>query len=1117
MADALLAQLVVEAVTQQEAPAAELSQLLAEAVSLFNTAPHVEAGVDQTVPAVDGAHLVGTATDDGNPNPPGALTYAWSKVSGPGTVTFSAGDALETDVVFSVPGTYVLRLTADDSALTGSDDVTITAEATTALVSQLLVEAVTRPAEHAFDGDRDVTGETVGLTWIEHRDNVGDPHVSSKTPLPDPSTYYGGWKEPDIVKWGLIRRALSDSKGAYESAEFTWQHSDTERVWRGLLADDVAGLMLNDSVVIRMVSDAARRLGGFARTVARGFIRSYKPSSPLLFDFTASDWLTRILTIAIPQRRLSRTQFPDLPTEAADQPEPIIYGAMSDEGSASGPVSGVTAAPQAFGSAVTGVTATPSGSGGSLPGGKVFGFQLSALGDNGVEYDLSASVPATTPGGSSQLERANAIPAPTYQGDANIGMPGDPGGAPLFSKFRWTRLTALKQIDGVWKESAPSAWGAVRGDLYLLTIGGAYYSIDPDADIERVRMYVFNLNDFSTVGWDPVYDPAPAIGVPGDTVRLVRIVEADATDPYTIRSAQVHPEWGSHGNVTNPLSPHYGQQWLSCAGDTDGDDFIEDGASGSVAIAWDTWTPPAGVTLAGYRVYYTTPSEQVRRVEIAAGTTTYTLADEFAGALTDGRTFSYAVTATCPDGETTVSLPATATTPAKSILAPIEVGWVPLPAATAYHVYRRGAGAEYDRRWTATADVTRFVDDLLDTGVTFVSGIPGGVGVVPARYVGTEMIDGASWSVFLLAGHAVSEVVSCFSKGIRVAEPRYGVDWLVPGRTGWPFGTLYREFGGRWYTVIYLHGLDADDAISGTRPITCNVHGIEDQGDGGGALITRSLLQYKHFLQNFVFNNWQLGAWLEPPAFPADPAPEAGDVLHVMDATSFETADALSAVRLAGGYVGATMIGAGSEYITVRDMLARWNQSCDVDGGFNRRLQYSVWMEDDDPGLLTTAPEYSQERDIIAGSFDIEDVDTELFNDRPYTYGYRPADGSWAVQDHLPDAVSIAALRETRTADVVNLYMVRLAAVAEDIVARLLARSAPQHKVPRNVVWKVALAGLNSELASVGLVTHADGIGPDGWTKHPVRIRSHELDPEDFSVTLRGRDVGYLFDVPMES
>ena len=91
-----------------------------------NQAPTVSAGPDLAINLPSSALLTGTATDDGLPNPPGAMTRNWSKVSGPGTVTFSAPTALSTTASFSASGFYVLRLTVSDGALAASDDVTVT-------------------------------------------------------------------------------------------------------------------------------------------------------------------------------------------------------------------------------------------------------------------------------------------------------------------------------------------------------------------------------------------------------------------------------------------------------------------------------------------------------------------------------------------------------------------------------------------------------------------------------------------------------------------------------------------------------------------------------------------------------------------------------------------------------------------------------------------------------------------------------------------------------------------------------------------------------------------------------------------------------------------------------
>ena len=96
-----------------------------------NLAPTVNAGTNQTIlwPAV--ANLNGIVTDDGNPNPPGAVTVAWNEVRGPGTVTFANSNALATTASFPVAGSYQLQLAANDGQVT--------------TVGTMMVAAITRP------------------------------------------------------------------------------------------------------------------------------------------------------------------------------------------------------------------------------------------------------------------------------------------------------------------------------------------------------------------------------------------------------------------------------------------------------------------------------------------------------------------------------------------------------------------------------------------------------------------------------------------------------------------------------------------------------------------------------------------------------------------------------------------------------------------------------------------------------------------------------------------------------------------------------------------------------------------------------------------------------------
>ncbi|HEY1120393.1 MAG TPA: putative collagen-binding domain-containing protein, partial [Haloferula sp.] len=93
-----------------------------------NSAPVVNAGTDQTTTMGSSSaqvQLNGAASDDGQPTG-SSLAVTWSSVSGPAAVSFSSSNTPSTQVTFTQAGSYVLRLTATDGALTSSDDVAVT-------------------------------------------------------------------------------------------------------------------------------------------------------------------------------------------------------------------------------------------------------------------------------------------------------------------------------------------------------------------------------------------------------------------------------------------------------------------------------------------------------------------------------------------------------------------------------------------------------------------------------------------------------------------------------------------------------------------------------------------------------------------------------------------------------------------------------------------------------------------------------------------------------------------------------------------------------------------------------------------------------------------------------
>jgi hypothetical protein len=139
-----------------------------------NLAPQVNAGADQSITLPDnGAVLAGAATDDGQPLP-SALTYQWSWVSGPAGVLLTTPTAATTDAGFGVAGTYVLRLTASDGALSNSDEITMTVNAET-----------NGPPLLAAIADRTVAlGETLAIQVVADDPNPRDTLTYSLTASP---------------------------------------------------------------------------------------------------------------------------------------------------------------------------------------------------------------------------------------------------------------------------------------------------------------------------------------------------------------------------------------------------------------------------------------------------------------------------------------------------------------------------------------------------------------------------------------------------------------------------------------------------------------------------------------------------------------------------------------------------------------------------------------------------------------------------------------------------------------------------------------------------------------------------------------------------------------------
>jgi hypothetical protein len=187
----------------------------------------------------------------------------------------------------------------------------------------------------------------IGLTWLEFLKATGAYEVWGKIALPDPASYYHGFKDDRVARWGSIRRGLSDRLGNYVSSTFSWLVNDTDRAIRALLAAPLTQYFPSTSVTVRMIDDPSRRLLLTPRTVFKGLVDDYRPLKDLQFDFKAVDLISKRFAahngLMLPQRTITTTDFANADADitapavgntrgvgAVGKGIPIIYGEVSD-------------------------------------------------------------------------------------------------------------------------------------------------------------------------------------------------------------------------------------------------------------------------------------------------------------------------------------------------------------------------------------------------------------------------------------------------------------------------------------------------------------------------------------------------------------------------------------------------------------------------------------------------------------------------------------------------------------------------------------------------------------------------------------------------------------------
>lgn len=304
-------------------------------------------------------------------------------------------------------------------------------------------------------------------------------------------------------------------------------------------------------------------------------------------------------------------------------------------------------------------------------------------------------------------------------------------------------------------------------------------------------------------------------------------------------------------------------------------------------------------------------------------------------------------------------------------------------------------------------------------------------------YLGIETVSAAQWHVWLVAGHAVANILDVYiddgRNPISSITADEGTKWLIPHFAGWTgvFTTPYVDKTSdtydvsRRYTLIYgkvgqtnpdncaaesgWKGPAGGSAPAASYRLLVALQGVEPIGDGTGAVISDRLQQYKHFAINFLAHqgqdSYQSGAWLTNPVW----ALYDGDV-SIVDEDSFDDCSTIGIARLpADGYVGAAIIGAkAGDQASARKWIAEWNRSCGTRFGWGCSGMMRVVMLHPTAAIKAAAQLFTDGYDILEGSFETSVKWDQQANVIPFKADYEHASGQWQTFDVATWDTSIA-------------------------------------------------------------------------------------------------------------
>lgn len=497
-----------------------------------------------------------------------------------------------------------------------------------------------------------------------------------------------------------------------------------------------------------------------------------------------------------------------------------------------------------------------------------------------------------------------------------------------------------------------------------------------------------------------------------------------------------------------------------------------------------------------------------QRLDSATPTATFTKQDEGIGipptfadktpgaATTDlpsdvpSRTVGFAIRARVTGGYTAFSLPLFSIPGGYGRIARFAVS--PVIGALDYQAIatRDGIGggtvalSDWNRQFVVPTSSTNGAGDIVfeydfrETTGSSISGIdaPPVAGIVPGVDVGPCIdLNGITWQRFLFSHGDVKEISAGYLNGVMLDESRYGVDVLLPDKTGFDQISATRtiDIGGYTFITGYLRSTALDSFIGADSPsFTTTLLGVTD---GSGNLLTAILDQIVHVANNFTLTKtpYVLGSWLGDAVFP--------DGTVIIDLASVATVKARLDAIIPSGQAGAWFY---RQSVTAQQLHAEGHISGGFDGSYQPSGQYRVALWE---RTATPSRSFSETFDIVAGSFSVDPDFDQLETVIDYTCKYNMLENQYDQSDTYTYApgVSKYGRKKLQGGEIVNFRFRRQIAPCTEM-ASLRAQRYGSGPFVLAVFDIIGFHSLNVLSGHCIALDHSDG----PWSNRATRVQS---------------------------